>query len=554
MSVSARDGRGATVARVFRCALGRPGLRRALLAYAAFAAAEYGWWIAMLVYAYRIGGTTTASLAAAGQLLPAMVLAPLTASLPDRFRPGRVLALGYVAQALPLAAAAAFAFADITIGAFMLLAVVNIAITVTRPAYNVLLPSLTRTPDELVAANVLGGWADAAGMLLSAALTGALLTVTSPAVVFLVFAALVGCAALLVWPTPGPPPLVDEEPRSAFGEAVSGITALKRYPQPRLLVLLLSAQFVLIGACDVLFVILAVDTLEIGEGWAGYFNAIFGAGAMIGAAAAAALVGRARIAPILALAAVASGLAFVGIGLHATLAVAVVGIAIGGMGRSVFDVAGRSLLQRCSPPHVLGRIFGSLEALYMGGLAVGSLIVPGIVELSGARVGLIACGAILPLAVALGGRRLRRIDAEADVPVVELALLRALPIFRALPGPALEGIARSLEPVHAPAGRVIVREGDPGDRYFAIAEGEVEVVRGGSSVDVMQRGDGFGEIALLHDVPRTATVLATSDTELYALAKEPFLLALTGHATSNDIAKEIARERSHQSATETREP
>lgn len=477
----------------------------------------------MLVYAYRIGGTTTASLAAAGQLLPAMVLAPLTASLPDRFRPGRVLALGYVAQALPLAAAAAFAFADITIGAFMLLAVVNIAITVTRPAYNVLLPSLTRTPDELVAANVLGGWADAAGMLLSAALTGALLTVASPAVVFLVFAALVGCAAVLVWPTPGPPPLVDEEPRSAFSEGVSGITALKRYPQPRLLVLLLSAQFVLIGACDVLFVILAVDTLEIGEGWAGYFNAIFGAGAMIGAAAAAVLVGRTRIAPILALAAVASGLAFVGIGLHATLAVAVVAIVIGGMGRSVFDVAGRSLLQRCSPPHVLGRIFGSLEALYMGGLAV-----------------------------ALGGRRLLRIDAEANVPVVELALLRALPIFRALPGPALEGIARSLEPVHAPAGRVIVREGDPGDRYFAIAEGEVEVVRGGSRVDVMQRGDGFGEIALLHDVPRTATVLATSDTELYALAKEPFLLALTGHATTDAIAKEIARERSYQSATETR--
>ena len=135
------------------------------------------------------------------------------------------------------------------------------------------------------------------------------------------------------------------------------------------------------------------------------------------------------------------------------------------------------------------------------------------------------------------------IDEEATVPIVEISLLRSMRIFAPLPAPALEGLARSLEQVRAEPGTVIIREGDPGDRFYAIADGEVEISRAGRRLASRGRGDGIGEIALLHDVPRTATVTATTDVLLYALDREPFVLAVTGHAPAAQAAEEIVRER-----------
>ncbi len=218
-------------------------------------------------------------------------------------------------------------------------------------------------------------------------------------------------------------------------------------------------------------------------------------------------------------------------------------LVVAGAGRSLFDVAGRTLLQRMVPCDVLARIFGLLEAVSMAALAVGSLLVAALVGIGGARTACIVLGLILPVAAVLGGRRLLALDRQADVPVVEISLLRSLSIFAPLGVPEIEGLARSLERLELEPGATVIRTGESGDRFYAIADGTVEVSRDGERVATLTRGDGFGEIALLRDVPRTADVVALTPTRLYALAKHLFVAAVTGHPAAAAEGERLVRER-----------
>ena len=128
------------------------------------------------------------------------------------------------------------------------------------------------------------------------------------------------------------------------------------------------------------------------------------------------------------------------------------------------------------------------------------------------------------------------------MPVVELALLRGMRIFAALPAPAIEGLARNATTVEVPAGTYIIREGEEGDRFYAIADGEVEIRRDGIDLGTRGRGDGFGEIALLRDIPRTADVIAHGPTRLFALDRTAFVIALTGHEPARLEADRIIDE------------
>jgi MFS family permease len=214
-------------------------------------------------------------------------------------------------------------------------------------------------------------------------------------------------------------------------------------------------------------------------------------------------------------------------------------LALAGLGRSLLDVAGRTLLQRAAPPDVLARIFGALEGVSMAGLALGAILAPLLVQLAGARAAVALAGAILPVVLVAAFARLRALDAKGTAPVVEIGLLRLNSIFGPLGAAALDGIARSLEPVALPAGAVAIRAGEPGDTYYVVADGKLAASPGGA----MTRGDGFGEIALLRDVPRTATVTAETDTRLLALDRATFLAAVTGHPLARREADRVASER-----------
>jgi CRP-like cAMP-binding protein len=137
---------------------------------------------------------------------------------------------------------------------------------------------------------------------------------------------------------------------------------------------------------------------------------------------------------------------------------------------------------------------------------------------------------------------------------VQIALLRSLPLFAELPAPAIEGLAAALSPREVPAGTVLIRQGDPGDAYYAIAAGELDAVGDGHFLRRCGRGEGVGEIALLRAIPRTAAVVARTDATVYELGREPFLTAVLGHAATERQAGRIADARLAASAGPASDP
>jgi len=527
----------------FRSLAANKALVRVLAGYGLFVLTEYSVWIAMLVFAYSRSGATAAGLVAVAQLAPAAVVAPVVAPIADRRSPVVLLAGGYLVQAAAMAATAAAAIAGVSLAAYAGAVVAATAMTTTRPAQATLIPSIAATPDQLTAANVVVGWLEATGMAAAGLLAGVLISIAGVGSVFAVCAGLAVAAALLVAGLKVAPLTPEQEgaPRALAGVG-EGLRLAARRPRLRLMLALLTAEAVVLGALDLLMVILAMSVLDRPEAWAGYLNFACGAGAVLAATVSAVLVGRRLGAPIVGAALVFSGaLAALALGLGVAGTVAL--LVVAGASSTLMDVATRTLLQRSVPPQLIGRIFGLVEGFMMAGYALGALLVPALVYLGGSRLALLGVAALLPLAAAVGGRALFGLDAETPVPVVEIALLRSLPLFAELPAPAIEGLAAALTPIHLAPGAILIRQGDEGDAYYAIAAGELDVLHDGHLLRQCGRGEGVGEIALLRDMPRTATVIAHSAATVYELHRDLFLTAVLGHAPTQRQADRIAKAR-----------
>jgi cyclic nucleotide-binding protein len=290
--------------------------------------------------------------------------------------------------------------------------------------------------------------------------------------------------------------------------------------------------FVLIGALDLLCVILAIDYLHLGSGGPGFLNAALGGGALLAGFVTAFLVGRRRLATTLTVALSIAVAALAVIGVIRSVAPAILLIGAVGLAGAVFDVTGRTLLQRSAPCDAIAGSFSILEALMDFGLALGAVLVRVAIAIGGLKAALFAPAVVALLLIAALWRRIQKIDASATVPQVEIQLLRSISIFAALPAPSLEGIARDLVSLTVSQGTVVIKEGERGDCYYAVAEGELAVSRENQFLQMVSRGEGFGEIALVRDVPRQATVTAATDASLYTLDRGLFVQTVTSHATT----------------------
>ncbi len=529
---------------VVRRALANRWLRRVGFAYLPFGMAELGVWVAVLVYAYQRGGTTLAGIIAVVQLLPSAVVAPLAARLAERGDAGRMLFYGYLMQALLYAGAATLlAVAAPAPTVFVAMTFASCAVVLPRPAQGALLPSLVDTPAQLTAANVVAGWAQGTSYLAGPALAGVMIAIGGPGAALALFAAAVALSAFLVAPlrTRGWAATAEEE--GADDSPASILAALRATPGAAPVLAVVAAQYLVAGALDVLEVVLALKVLDLGASGAGYLGAAFGVGAIAGAVGAFVLVGRHRLAVALLGAAVAWGAAFVLIGVAPEVATAFVLLGIAGACNTVLDITTRTMLHRTVPADLHARAFGVLEGLTMLGLAVGSLLVPIFVHIGGVTLAFVATGGFLIVAAPLVLPFLLAAERSAPALEEEFALVQGAALFTMLSAPVVEGLARALVRVPVSAGEMIVREGDTGERFYLVAAGELTVSIGGEYVRTLGLGDGFGEIALLRDGIRTATVTAAKPATLYALERASFLEAVTGSPQATAAADELVTAR-----------
>ena len=210
----------------------------------------------------------------------------------------------------------------------------------------------------------------------------------------------------------------------------------------------------------------------------------------------------------------------------------------------VFDDVGvYSALQQVIPSRLMGRALGVRRGMLLLSMGVGSAVTPLLIHAWGARGTLIATGLLLVVAAVASLPSLTAIDGRISAPGPDLALLRRVSFFRPMPFAIVEHLASELQPATYEPGDVIIREGEPGERFYVIAEGRTCASKDGKQLREMGAGDSFGEIALLRRVPRTATVTAISHLEARILAREEFLAAVTGNPESAESAEEVVSTR-----------
>ncbi|HJU37816.1 MAG TPA: MFS transporter [Gaiellaceae bacterium] len=530
--------------RAFARVFANPRVRSIQLAGLGSTLGTWAYAVALPVYAYHSGGARAVGLLFFARMALAALAAPWLGVLADRWSRRQLMLSGDLVRCGIFVAMTAAASAGSTPYIVYVLAVMSTVISGSySPAQSALLPSLVETPDELTAANLVGNTIASVGMFAGPAIGGVLLALSTPSAVFALNAALFLWSAVFVLRVPRDDPPQPAERPKLLPELTAGWRAVWRTPALRVVVGLTTAEEVVYGALEVLLVVLALRLLHSGNAGYGWLNTAMGVGSVAGAFVVAAVAARRRLAGGFGLGILLWGIPLCIAAALSTLAPALLLLGVVGTAAILVQVTSVTLLQRSAENAVLGRVFAVLESLMLAGTGVGALVAPGLVSWLGARGALLATGAFLPILLVPLWPSLRRIDAEASVAEEPLELLRRIEIFAHLPEPVLERLASAATAVSAAADQVVVSRGEAGRHFYVIAAGRAAVDLDDGATRELGPGDFFGEIALLRDVPRTATVRAVEPLQLFAVERDDFLVAVTGHAPTLAAAENVVTSR-----------
>ena len=515
-----------------------PSLRRIQTALAGSLIGDWAYSVAVAVWAYGVGGPGAVGIWAAVKYVSMALFAPVGSYIGDRLPRKKVLIGADLIRVVIVTGATACLFAGTPPWpVFVLGTLASLVGGVFRPTQMAWMPSLTDRPEELTAANAVASTLESLAFFVGPALGATLIAVTNVETVFLANAATFLFSALIVMRIR---PLVpDEVPGDGTGDAptgpapgvvaemTAGIRTVWGDRNLRMIATIVSAQTVVAGAQVVFAVVLAVEVLRTGAAGVGYINSVFGIGAVLGGFVAIARSTGNRLANDVVMGTLLWSLPLIVVVVWPSPAAVFVMAIMMGFGNPLVDTNFVTIIQRIAPQRVLGRVFGAFEAMLIGGMALGSAVMPLLITRLGLRPALAVIAVVVAVPTLALLARCRALDATLREPE-GTRLLRSIPMFAPLTRATLEGLARRLTHEVAPAGQVILRKGDESDRFLVIVSGAVEVTDDGRVLRTEGPGDYFGEIGLLRDVPRTATVTATEDTDLLVLARGDFLGAMTG--------------------------
>ena len=480
--------------------------------------------VAVLVVVYADSNSPVLlGIVGAARILPYVLLSVPAGIVADRFDRRMVLLVTDAARGILML---------VLVGAVMVgaptIAIVAVAIlaacfsTFFGPAIAALVPTIVEERD-LGIANSAWATLDNVAFIVGPALAGILLASGGLEVAFLLNAISFAVVAVVLWRLPIP----DAVPSGS--ETADGSEA----PQAgwRDLVRPLAGPFILDsttsivgGGLGVLTVVIAIDVLGAGDAGTGYLNAAIGVGGVVAGIAGGALLARRLSVPLL-LGGLAGGVGLAWLALTGDLLTAMLAIGVAVAGLLLLDVVNTTLIQRIVPDALRGRAVGALQTSSSVLYALGSLVMPILADALGVPAVLIGAAVVMAAGAVLA---LLLSESQAEPTPVDASRIRLLerPIFAGLPPARIEAAARQLVPLAVDPGDVVVRQGDPADRFYVIDSGAMRVTQvQDGDVHLLRDlgpGDVFGEIGLLRGVPRTATVTASTPAVLYSLDASAF--------------------------------
>ncbi len=517
-----------------------PQLRWLMAAWTAFYIGLYAYFVLAVAFTYSAGGARVVGAVTLLTVLPGGLLGPVAASLATRPRPQLHLAIGIGARVAVIVATLIAVLSGPPVGVVLtFVAIDSLVSAAVRPLHGALVVRLADTAAEAAAANAATSSLVSAGALVGPALAGLALRLVGIGWAFALPAAAcavgAGAALLIVIPPAHDGPEAEPQAsgsrtrggsaRAHLNAVGAGFRAILASPPATAAATLLVVNMAVLGAWYVASASVA-HGLRLGPGGVTIVMTLFGAGGLVGALAMLSIVGRRRLARVLAGAMLGLAVTLTAIG---EVVVPAVGLAlaagVGAAGAVAYAIA-PTLVQRCVAAEAMVPAAASLQSLYLVGIALGALITPALIESVGVPAALAIVGAAVGLMTILAWSKLHRADALSAEDAAKLAVIRDSPMLAPLPALALEQLARAATRFTVPAGSDLIRQGDPGDRFYMIAAGVADVTVDGRRLATLGHGGSFGEIALLRDMPRSATVTAREDLDLVAVDRAEFLSAI----------------------------
>lgn len=516
------------------------GVRRVQLAYLGMETAAWVYLVAVLVWTYEAGGAALVGTYAGIRLLCSAVAVPVGGVVADRMsRRNYLIACNLIR--LPLIVVAALCITlDLGVWPVLVPGVLLGMISVTfRPAQAALLPTLVEEPRELTAANATAETIQGTTGFMGPAIGGLLVSVLGVAPVVLL--STLGAVWAIVLLRGVPRDRVAPSAGESGGSVLGGFSAIRADRDLSVLTGFFVVGGTLLGVYMVVLVVIAGEW--VGDPAAvGWMNALSGAASIAGGIIVISLADRIPLARLTLIGSLGSclGLAILGGAPHVVV-IALVMILMGLTEPMIYIGLG-TIPQRLVPSRLVARVVSATNAVGVFSAALGAFMTPVLLHHIGLRWTLVIGGLAGVVLTMVIGARVPRIDQRLAAPR-GLALLAQVPMLAPLSPVLLEQVVQRLEPVEVPAGTAVIREGEVADRFYVIESGEVEVTQGGRVLRTQGVGEEFGEIGLLRDVPRTATVTAEADTVLLTLPREEFLSVLAGDARVHGLADDLVRRR-----------